>query len=362
MHVRFHTVLACSLFCFTAPAFSATINVDCDAGETISDALSDPSNNLTIDFVGACVEELEIRRGNVRLRGNGGVLQGSIVVSASVSNTKSPSAGRIRLRNFTIDAAGIARGLSIGANGVVDAKNLTVTQSTATGLLVHSGGWLRCKNCDVSFNLNDGLVARDNAQIEFSGNVTISNNGSGGLSALNSASISDIDNDDPNATPATLTVTGNTHNGILLVDGATMRSNGTIIANSNGSSGITVGHGASWRALGAVTTNNNNTGISIFTGTVTLSTGHVTSMGNGTGLMVFEGGSLRVLTSVTVTGNTNGASVSVGFLRILSGTMTPNTANDLMLSFGAKARLGGGVLVSNISCDGTEITSGFVCP
>jgi len=377
MHTRFYLLLVSAIFFLSGQAFAKTIDVDCDNGETIKSALNDndddddddnDANNLTIDFEGTCTEDVEIRRGNVKLRGNGGTLEGSIVISASRSNSKPPGAGRVRLRNFTIDATGKSQGLVVGPNAVVDAKNLFVTQSLDVGVFVYSGGWLRCTDCDSSYNIGDGIVARDNAIIEFSGNVTISNNGGSGLFAINSASISDRNNDDAGVLPATLTATGNTGNGIAIIAGASMLNDGPVISNNNGGDGISVSQGASWRTNSDVTANGNSGfGISVFAGTANIFSGFsgtVTATGNGfAGLLVFEGGILRVIATATITGNGEGAHVFGGLLRVLSGTLTSNTGDDVRLEFGAKARFSGLVTVGTISCDGTAITNGpIVCP
>ncbi len=57
-----------------APPPQATVVVDCLAGDTIFDALKTPAVLLTIELDGMCIEDVNILRSKVILRGFGNVI------------------------------------------------------------------------------------------------------------------------------------------------------------------------------------------------------------------------------------------------------------------------------------------------
>ncbi|HUF78167.1 MAG TPA: hypothetical protein VMR44_04545, partial [Thermoanaerobaculia bacterium] len=48
---------------------SLTVAVDCDAGDTIADALAQRADELTVEITGSCVEDVTIRRDRTTLVG-----------------------------------------------------------------------------------------------------------------------------------------------------------------------------------------------------------------------------------------------------------------------------------------------------
>ena len=75
-------ILLIAMLCFlVAPSTSAapttaTVFVDCNLGRTINNALKKPAVELTIEISGICIEDVEINRNNVTLRGTDPTVDG----------------------------------------------------------------------------------------------------------------------------------------------------------------------------------------------------------------------------------------------------------------------------------------------
>lgn len=176
-----------------APGFAfktKTIAVDCAAGDSISKALEDKTDELIIEISGICAEEVYVTRSNVTLRGTDPTLDGirpgpdevSLnqalnlfgVHAVSIENLKI-TGGRIGLsinRSFGIDVTNcrlednLFFGSILGtASASVDYIDTVVTGNGSTAIWVINGSFLRCTRCTVEDNGRDGFFLSQGSEL-----------------------------------------------------------------------------------------------------------------------------------------------------------------------------------------------------
>ena len=184
--IRQFFLVAILMFCATS-GMAVGVAVDCAAGDKIQDAIAAnlTAPKLMIAISGICVENVEIRRDNVTLRGTNPNFDGI----EAADKTKAFSAALfIRdARNIKVVSLGLKGGNSAGlrvenawrrivatnclftensAYGVVVVDGaLTVTNSKITdnrrgGIAAQGGGIVTCKSCEILDNpdLADGVA------------------------------------------------------------------------------------------------------------------------------------------------------------------------------------------------------------
>lgn len=157
------------------PAHAVTKNVNCDAGQTISDALEKAkgtADRLEIFVTGECNEDtITIRRDQVWIYGDGD--------AAIIGRVRVFSANNIRFFDITITGPG--SGLIASGGAVVSGRNLTLAFNEGDNLIARRGSaiWLVDSriigDCESIFdeNCNDGAVIE--ASTLFAWRTTISN-------------------------------------------------------------------------------------------------------------------------------------------------------------------------------------------
>ena len=331
-----------------APPATATVNVDCAAGGTLSDALTTPAGQLTVVFTGTCVEDVAIRRGDVTLRGGapGATIDGS---TPAANHALLVEGGlRVTLSDFAVRNSQ-GHGLTVSFS-TVDAANLTISDNVLAGVLV-DGCTLRFTNGTVSRNLSGIVASGGNAFVRLGGTVVIADNTQDGLYSGEGAYVFQS-----SAVGSNLTVSGSEYgitvesNGQFHVfrDGLTVRQNDFGIVGNRGAiidvAMLTLtanGHGvllidSSLRAGGSLT---NNTVAAI-------------EAQRGSQVELHRG---RV-TTTTVTGNRVGISADAHSQIMLSDTtVTGNVERDVRLAFGATLSRYQNATVGTLACDGTEL-------
>ena len=122
---------------YKVPAGAKTINVDCDAQQTLAGAIADKSSgDLNIVFTGTCKEYVYLQRDGVAIRGKdaNAVVAGAIEVTA---------ARRVLLENFTCrdnTQLEYCIGAMLGAS--VTMHNLKVINSSVRGISVFNSAAL----------------------------------------------------------------------------------------------------------------------------------------------------------------------------------------------------------------------------
>ena len=162
-HARRLSFLFLFLFSFNLVSdakTTKTITVDCNKKQSINAALTDTSDELTIEVRGICVEDVVVRRDNVTIHGADPTLDG--VQGAATVNTT--GYGAILIRDSRL----------------VKIDNLLVTGSIRNGIGSHSSVGVEVVNCRLIGNGSNG-VAGSGGVVSISNTVINGVNGFGGF-------------------------------------------------------------------------------------------------------------------------------------------------------------------------------------
>lgn len=145
-----------------------TVQVDCEAGDSIAAALARPATQLTLEISGICMEDVTIRREQVTLRG----------ADPSVDGLRGVGPG-------TLPADGVVR--IVGARAV-HLENLAVIGGARNGLAVVQSLGVTVVNCRISDNARIGVAASGASFVSVADTV-MRDNLTGGLAAFDSTVI-----------------------------------------------------------------------------------------------------------------------------------------------------------------------------
>ena len=158
------------------PLPEVAVTVDCDAGETLADALQTRAESLTIEFTGTCAEELVITRDRVTLRG--------LDASATVTDDPTTSGpdptfllqgADVVFQGFTIDGSA-NRGIRVQRSSGVRIEEMVLRNNGSTGLTVEESSSAHI--VDSTFNSNGfaGVAAWGNSNVTLTGRLEASGN------------------------------------------------------------------------------------------------------------------------------------------------------------------------------------------
>ena len=183
-----------------------TILVDCDNGETITDALQELGSPLTIQVKGTCNENVDIARNDVTLiaHSSGGTVNGGLAPDRHTINVRG---NRIVIDGLTL------RGGRTGVNGGAMIRNCTIQNTAWNGVSFYHGGNGTVDNCQIRNNPHHGIVIEGGSGTVI--NSTISSNAGIGIlvQAAGSARIGITDRNQY----AGNTISNNGSNGIHVV-------------------------------------------------------------------------------------------------------------------------------------------------
>jgi hypothetical protein len=345
------------------------VAVDCDRGERIGDALETPARRLELQVSGTCVEDVEVRRGALRLvaTGPGTELRGGLAVVGGTAGA-APAAGGIELVDLRIRAAA-TDGVRIDGGAVVRARGLDIAGSGRNGIDLRAGAVLDCTDCRAADNGDNGLRAFSSATLGLDGTATFSGNGANGLLVLTGAALElGVD------TPATLDADDNGESGVNVSNGAHLFAGPDALVRAGGNAlgpafgaGLLVGTEASALVLGRIEVDSNAFGVAAIAGGLLLF-GTVEASGNETGLFVRSDGILRlspISGSNLVEDSTFGIAVQDGTFEAADTTVTGSSAVDLAFINGASVRYGGNVQADLVVCGPEALvfgSGGPACP
>jgi hypothetical protein len=336
---------------YKVPPGAKTINVDCDARQTIADAVADKSGgDLNIVFSGTCREYVYLQRDGVSIRGKDAVatLVGAIEVTA---------AKRVLLEGFTCrDNAQLEACVSALLGSSVTLHNIKVFNSSVRGVLVFNSAAL-IEGLTVDKTISTSVLVRG-SDVRIEGDLTFSNtiegclvidgvssvfSKSGVINARDCAGGVLIQNNSSFQAPfATFNLNHNSYAGLTLISQGTLSFGGSIVAKNNGKAGIYIDDGSSFSPF------LNLTGSS-----------SLTLENNGyAGVSVMRGSVAELANVVSNTGSTFGVYVDDGTVHIGRGKIADNKTADVRLQFGARATFLEGAEVGTLSCDGTERSRG----
>jgi len=353
--------------------------VDCDAGDSLAQAVQGVSPGRTIQVSGACSGRVMVTTDRLTLDG-----QGTAVLDGGGANG---SVGP--------DFEGV---LTVNGARDVTITGFTFQNSEVDGLVASRGAVLTISNITVQNSTRSGLVLSSNVVADLS-NITTQDNGGAGIFVTDGARV---------IFRRMITSTGNNQAslgpGIGIVEGATARLHGAMLqANNNlgDGVGITTNGVLSGAGSNSITSNNNGRhGILLSNGWMEIEPGAtINVVGHATGSGIFAIGNGTVVNVPSEAGegaayllennavglnlDVQGAAFFIGGLTVrnndfgilASGANTltvvsipPNPSNlsgntsDVDLSFGTRSTFDG-VPIDTITCDATVLSRGStICP
>ncbi len=236
------------------------ITVNCDAQETLTDALAQATPGTTILINGTCMERVTITTDRITLDGSGGAM-----LDGGGANAGPASQGVITIesaRGVTLTGLTVQNGPDgiLGRRGAAFTIANTIVQDNADeGIQIDENSTADLTDCTVQRNGDDGIVVTLAASALLSPGavVTVNNNGDSGLVVSDASGVAASRTVD---SVVTITANGNVDDGIAATVNAGMILVGTIVeANNNGSDGISIRLNSSATAeSGAIISTNQN--------------------------------------------------------------------------------------------------------
>jgi len=308
-----------------------TILVDCDNGETITDALQQLGNPLTIQVKGTCNENVEIVRNDVTLiaHPSGGTINGPDPDKITINVRGSP--------RTVIDGLTVTGGRT-GINGSAMIRNCTIQNTGRNGISFYHGGSGTVDNCRVQNNPYHGITIEGGSATVI--NSMISSNTRCGIMVTKGGDAR-IGISDP-FQYAGNTINNNEGNGIqLYIGGSAYIGGNTIDGNGTNPNAVNGRFGVGIFSSNAVLVGNNRItgsgGVGVFIGGSSVDIG-APAMGLPT-----TGDFANV-----ISGNANGINGTLGaFLSIRDAIINGNTGNGVTLAQRSTANISGGTIDNN---------------
>tara|TARA_R100001039_G_C1849670_1_gene109760 strand:+ start:253 stop:1278 length:1026 start_codon:yes stop_codon:yes gene_type:complete len=275
------------------------LEVDCNNGETINGAIASVGgavNQLNIEIIGNCVEQVALRRSNVHLQG----VSSDAGITGNYALIALDGASNITADSLTLNGGRAA--LTCLDNASVRASNL-ILENSSSGVLAQYGG-----TCDITDSIiqnnNEGMTIGTNGSVDAKGVILQDSSGvaanvyTGGSLTLgaSSAGTSLVSNNrfgliifaNGSLRPLDVIVENNQSNGINIWGGGTLftegYASGGLVVQNNGGHGIIVQPLSTANFGGQVSLNNNAQFGLVCTGVHSISgLGNVLATGNGSG-------------------------------------------------------------------------------
>ena len=149
-----------------------TINVDCNTGVSLQNAIDNASGAVTITFFGSCVGDLLIAKDDI-------TLQGETSTDEIVGEVSLEGARRTRFSNMTI--TGGANGITAFDGAVLRATDMTVTATSGWGVGSFLGALVVLTNVEIDQNAGRGVEVSLNATVDIRQNSSIHDNAGDGV-------------------------------------------------------------------------------------------------------------------------------------------------------------------------------------
>lgn len=250
--VAFVACVYLGISAFSPSAQALTRYVDCDKGQTISDAIekaASRADRLEIFVSGTCQEAVLIRRSDVTIDGMGtAIVDGRIsaladriwIYNITVTGDRvgiTVSDGSARLWNVNLlDNAG--HGLRVHRNGFVylrgeEANPMWIAGNGGSGIVIESGR-VEMEFTNVHENHDDGIRVEQNSSLTMEGGSIQFHHGGSGLIARVGSSVV-LEN---------VQISDNSDIGVLIASGSSGQLSDTYV-NTNGTQGIEVAENSS---------------------------------------------------------------------------------------------------------------------
>lgn len=272
--------------------------IDCDAGDTVGDALADAQAHpgpVNITISGVCEESIFVDRDDVSFSGT----QRSDGIRGPMNNLSVVhlyGAQRVRFSNMTISAG--REGISADSGSTFEASHITVRDASATGLDIFGGSSARVSVCALIDNADNGVYVTAQGGISLSDCEITGSEWGAFAGGFGTAAISVGDS----------LIAGN-GNGVVALTGGTVLLSNTVVRNS-ASHGLFAIGGAFVFDGGTRVSDNGGTGVSLSLGSSAefQQAGQVVEGNQGDGIGVGSGSSLWL--GDTIVRNNHGHGIS----------------------------------------------------
>jgi hypothetical protein len=356
-----------------AGADSAVKKVECNKGQTLTEALKQAKPGDMLQVTGTCQERVTITTDRLTLDGGGSaVLDGGGGSPTEFDGVVTiDGAHGVTLTGFTIQN-GPGEGIP-GVHGAAFAVHNTTVQHNAAGVAVGDNSLAELTGCTVQDNGSDGLNVFTSSSVILKGIIAAHHNAGNGIT-INGQSMMEIRG-------AQVQVNDNGAFGLVVAGsqvaffGFAASQGSTLTANGNGQSGIVVATGSLEVGFPHTSTihaaNNGVNGIFLpIAGSLVspFGTGQFVINNNPTGMNLGHGSGAIIVGGLSVHNNSDVGILADG-AGVLTLTSTPmNTSvvedngTDVDLRFGTRATFDG-VAIGTITCDATVLSRpSTVCP
>ena len=392
MKTIFYAFVLASLVCLsTGSVLADTINVNCNRGERLSEALMRASAGDTIQVNGRCEESVEIIKDGITLDGGGN----AVIVGGRGHAISVVGAQRVTLQGLTLRNS--LNGLSLSENASVILQEATLRDNFVTGIMVTGSSSLATRDVVVRDTELIGINVERSSEVAVTGSLVIDGSGVFGLNLAGASSVSfrqanvEVKNNTLGiqisiGSSAYLTdsdslvnTSGNLTTGFTINSGSTLfLFEGAIISDNNQfNHGMSVSSNSNVdmdRAASITVRNNGIDGIRLENSHLNMFTMRdlegpmLRAIGNRRhGVSAFLGSTVDLTFSSQITSKRNG---DAGLLadngsavRVNNSDITENP-RDVVLTFGARAEFNMNT-IGSITCDATVLIrgdTGTVCP
>jgi hypothetical protein len=293
----------------TTPPGPQQVTVDCNAGESIQQAIdqSDRSQPLTVTINGTCPESVHITRDWVTLQGSGS--GAGIHAPTDGAAIWIDGARYIRLAQLTLTGGGNQSPLLNASNGSSVSTHAVDITGGQYGLGAWSNASVAVDGGMVSNSQVFGVNAGAGAHIALFGGAVVRGAGFHGVIASNSGSIEVHD----------ATVESSAGTGVFAFQGGSVSVwNGAVVRNND--KGGVGANAASAGVSGGLVTGNNESGVFGFNGgQVTVQGGAVVEGNHGFGIYLATGSTLALGDSTTAVRENDGSGVLLKDTSVVTG-------------------------------------------
>jgi len=265
------------------------VNVNCDEGQSVNEALAQQAERLTVSISGNCAQHVAITRDDVTLQGVG--TNPTITAPAGSGETlEIRGAQRVVIQGFAVMGSPSA-GIWAGEGASFSAHQLKISNSRGVGLDLQKGVTAYLGDSEISGNGGEGVKVYDGSSLYLS-NVEIIDNAEKGVWAVCSTLTFQGTNVARNASGVWLrashaegrtggnTILDNGGTGFFLEEGSGMFLEHSRVAG-NGEEGLLVS-GSSAASLADVIVQNNRNGGVVATGGSSVGVGGASTIEGGT--------------------------------------------------------------------------------
>jgi Right handed beta helix region len=362
-----------------------TIRVNCNAGQTIEQALQRARPGTTILVSGTCRERVTITTDRITLDGRGSaILDGRSNNPGTAGVQSDPEFDGVVIidgvTGVTLTGLTIQNGLGNGIFGRRSAafavRNTAVQDNSVTGIVVSDNSTVELADSTIQRNSSVGIDVFNNSSVILKGAISITNKHElGGVNVFGSSTME--------IRGARVQLNNNRGVGLVVGSGSQLAIFGfnvsqgsTLTANANGAGGIVLA-GGSLEVFGfgaptgpnIITATNNGEGIFVAGGFIVspFGAGKFIVENNPVGLNFGQAGGAVIVGGLTVRNNKTGVLADgAGPLTFVSIPPNPSiiTGNgtDVDLRFGTRTTIDG-VAIGTITCDKTVLSRGTtMCP